>query len=683
MIMNAHTYRGVTAATLGLAAALASATWSSVSAAVSPFDPDDTYRVRSAGDLQLSPDGMRIVFVERSVDRPANRSRSQLWVVGVPDGALKRLTPATADDTLPHWSPDGTAVASLSTDGGKPAVMVTRLDGTRQVIAHYQSSSDPLAYLGVGEQIAWSPDGKRLAYLSADPGPEPAGDDPYVITRLAYKSWTGINDNRRWHIWVATVADKHAIQVTKGDRQEHSISWSPDGTEIAFVSNHEPDPDRVHNYDVFAVRVTDGRVRQVTKTPGTEYMPRWSPDGKSIAYVGGTRALTTRESSAEDTHVWVAPADGGSGRELAAPMDRRASSVEWAPDSHHVYFIVEDHGSRHLYRVAADSGAVEPVVSDAGNVSEFSVGRNGMLAYGYSSPSAPGEVFVKMPNAAPRQLTHLNAWLADRDVSVAEPFEFSSFDGRRVQGFVTPASGITAGARHPAILMIHGGPHGQQGPAFNLKAQVYAAQGYSVVMVNYRGSSGYGQQFSDGTRGDQNGSEAKDVLAGIDDAIKRHPDIDPGRLGIEGGSYGGQLTNWIITQTTRFKAAIPASGISNLVSLAYTIWTADYMQAEYDGYPWQRGIAAKLWEHSALAYVANVKTPTMFVHGVLDEDVSIAEPEQMYNALKQVGVEAVFLRYPREGHGLREPGHIVDALKRSLDWYARFVKAAPGMTSAR
>jgi dipeptidyl aminopeptidase/acylaminoacyl peptidase len=202
-------------------------------------------------------------------------------------------------------------------------------------------------------------------------------------------------------------------------------------------------------------------------------------------------------------------------------------------------------------------------------------------------------------------------------------------------------------------------------------------------MVNYRGSSGYGQKFSDGTIGDQNGSEAKDVLAGLDDAIRRRADIDPDRLGIEGGSYGGQLTNWIITQTPRFKAAIPASGISNLISLAYTIWAADYMQVEYQGYPWQRDIAARLWERSALAYVGNVKTPTMFVHGVLDEDVSIAEPEQMYNALKQVGVEAVFLRYPREGHGLREPGHIVDALKRSLHWYARLVKPVRGATAAR
>ena len=286
--MNLRTHRPSTIVIV-LGAALAVGSVSSLSAAVRPFDPDDTYLVRTAADLQLSPDGARIVFVERSTDRAANRSRSQLWLVGVADGVMKRLTPPAADDTSPRWSPDGTAVASLSTEGGKPVVVVTRLDGTRQVVAAYQSSNDPLAYLGVGEQIAWSPDGRQLAYLSADAGPEPAGADPYVITRLAYKSWTGINDNRRWHIHVVSVADKRSVQVTKGDRQEHSISWSPDGAEIAFVSNHESDPDRVHNYDVFAVRVSDGRVRQITKTPGTEYTPSWSPDGQSIAYVGGTR----------------------------------------------------------------------------------------------------------------------------------------------------------------------------------------------------------------------------------------------------------------------------------------------------------------------------------------------------------------------------------------------------------
>jgi dipeptidyl aminopeptidase/acylaminoacyl peptidase len=652
-------------------------------AVAAPFEAADTYRVRAAGDLQLSPDGTRVVFIERSVDRAANATRSRMWLVNVADGAMKRLTPLTADDTSPRWAPDGTAVASLSTERGKPAVVVTRLDGTRQVVARFQASNDPLAYLGVGEQIAWSPDGRRLAYLSADPGPEPAGDDPYVITRLAYKSWTGINDNRRWHIHVVTLADKRSVQVTKGDRQEHSISWSPDGAEIAFVSNHEPDPDRVHNYDIFAVRVSDGRVRQITTTAGTEYTPSWSPDGRSIAYVAGTRALTTRESSAEDTHVWVVPAGGGAGRQLAPALDRRSSAVQWTADSRSVFFVVEDHGSRNLYRAAVDGAAPERVVGNAGNVTEFSIGRSGLLAFAFSSPLAPAEVFVKTIADAPRQLTHLNGWLVEREVSAPEPFEFPSFDGQEVQGFVTPGRGGEPGRLRPTILMIHGGPHGQQGPAFNLKAQVYASRGYSVVMVNYRGSSGYGQKFSDGTVGDQNGSEARDVLAGLDEAIRRRGDLDPARLGIEGGSYGGQLTNWIITQTPRFKAAIPSAGISNLVSLAYTIWTADYMQAEYQGYPWQRDIAARLWERSPLAHVAKVTTPTMFVHGVLDQDVGIAEPEQMYNALKQLGIEAVFLRYPREGHGLREPNHIVDALERSVAWYDRLVKTAAAGSAAR
>jgi dipeptidyl aminopeptidase/acylaminoacyl peptidase len=660
------------AATVGMATvALVSA---SASTAGRGFTPEDTYLVRTAGDVQLSPDGSRLIYLIRSMDRATNRNRSQVWLTVIADGTTRRLTPADADDTSPRWSPDGKAFASLSTDAGKPAVVVTRVDdGRRRAVAPFETSSDPLAYQGVGEQLAWSPDGLRLAYLSADPGPEPAGDDPFVITRLAYKSWTGMNDNRRWHIRAVTVADGRSVQVTKGDRQEHSISWSPGGDEIAFVSNHEADPDRVHNYDIFAVKVGDGRVRTITTTAGSEYSPRWSPDGRWIAYVAGTRALTTRESNAEDTHVWVVPAAGGAGRALAASLDRRASAVQWSGDSASLYFIVEDHGSRSLYRVAADGNSLQAVIKDPGNVASFSAGANGRLAYEFASRKAPAEVFFRAASESARQITHLNQWLAERDVAVPEPFEFASFDGMRVQGFVTPPASRSANGRSPAILVIHGGPHGQQGPAFNLPAQVYAAEGYAVVMVNYRGSTGYGQKFSDGTINDQDGSEAKDVLAGLDEVLRTHAYIDPARLGIEGGSYGGQLTNWIITQTPRFKAAIASRSISNLVSLAYTHWTADYMQVEYQGYPWQRDIAARLWERSPIAHVVNVKTPTMFIHGELDEDVNIVEAEQMYNALKQLGVEAVFLRYPREGHGNREPGHIVDAMTRSVAWYARLL----------
>jgi dipeptidyl aminopeptidase/acylaminoacyl peptidase len=665
--MRARVLLSVGVLTLVLGSAVA------ISAADTVFAPDDHYRIKTASDVQLSPDGTRLAFVENSIDRQANRNVSRVWLMTIATHALTPLTPEAGSDTSPRWSPDGSSLALLSTVDEKPAVVIANArDGSRRTLVHYQSTTEPLAYLGVGEQIAWSPDGKRLAYLSADPGPEPEGTDPYVITRLAYKSWTGINDNRRWHINVIGVADQRKAPLTKGDRQEHSIAWSAND-EIVFVSNHEPDPDRVHNYDVFAVKVADGSIRQITKTAGTEYLPSWSPDGRSVTYIGGTRALTTRESNAEDTHAWMAPAAGGPGRELAPALDRRVAISRFAPDGRSIFFIVEDHGNRVLYRAGSDGSNPAPVVGAPGNVGTFSVGRDGVVAYTYASPQAPAEVFIKAPNQPPAQLTRLNPWLDRYRASAPEAFDFASFDGTRVQGFATPPAGQQPGRKYPVVLMIHGGPHGQQGPAFNLKSQVYASSGYATVMINYRGSTGYGQKFSDGTVNDQNGGEAKDVLAGLDHALKTYSYMDADRVVVEGGSYGGQLTNWLITQTTRFKAAIPSASISNLVSLAYTIWAADYMQVEYQGYPWQRDIADRLWERSAIRYVANVKTPTMFIHGELDEDVVIGEPEQMYNALKQLGVEAVFVRYPREGHGLREPAHVVDAMKRSLDWYARWL----------
>jgi dipeptidyl aminopeptidase/acylaminoacyl peptidase len=217
--------------------------------------------------------------------------------------------------------------------------------------------------------------------------------------------------------------------------------------------------------------------------------------------------------------------------------------------------------------------------------------------------------------------------------------------------------------------MIHGGPHAGQGPAFNLKAQVYASKGWASLMVNYRGSTGYGQRFADAISKDQDGAEAKDVLAGVDAALVRYPWIDATRMGIEGVSYGGQLSNWIITQTDRFKAAIPLAGISNLVSFNYTAYYHDYLAVEFGGYPHERGVMDTLWERSPLRYVNKVKTPTLILHGENDNDVPISEAEQWYIALKDVGVDTVFVRYPREGHGLREPKHVVDGLDRSIAWY--------------
>jgi dipeptidyl aminopeptidase/acylaminoacyl peptidase len=660
------------------------------------FQAEDHYRLQSAADVQMAPDGTRAAFVQRFVDA-SRQNRTHVWVVNLADSRMWRITPDDRDDSSPRWSPDGKALALLSgrrgpsesgflpTAFGNTIVVAWPDQGKSETAAEYRVTNHPLAYQGSAEQIAWAPDGSAIAFLSADDGPEGAPGDPLVITRYGYKSWSGMSDNRRWHINVVTLADKKVRRLTDGPQQDHSIAWSPRGDEIAYISNHEKDPDRVHNYDIFAVRVSDGRVRRITSTKGSEYAPVWSSDGSTLAYLAGTRPLTTQESSAEDTHVWTIPAEGGSARQLAATLDRRATAVSWAPGERTLYFTVHDRGSTILYRVGADDRGLGVVVSGPGTVSGFSAAPARTVGYAFTSVAAPTEVYVKRGDAQPVQVSRLNAdLLQERRISAPQAFDFKSFDGLPVQGFLTPPLDLQPGRKYPVVLAIHGGPHGQQGPAFVHKSQVYAAQGYAVVMINYRGSSGYGQKFSDGTVNDQNGSEYKDVIAGLDHILANTSYLDADRVGVEGGSYGGQLTNWAITQTTRFKSAVPSASISNLLSHAYLIWALDYPLVEWGGrHPWQEGMAAKLWERSALAHVDRVRTPTMFIHGELDQDVPIQEAEQMYAALKQVGVEAVLVRYPREGHGLREPAHVVDGINRSLAWHGRFLQKAQGSSAAR
>jgi dipeptidyl aminopeptidase/acylaminoacyl peptidase len=326
----------------------------------------------------------------------------------------------------------------------------------------------------------------------------------------------------------------------------------------------------------------------------------------------------------------------------------------------------------HLVRLPASGGTPQIVVKERGAVGRFDVGPAGRVVYAFTSPRDVAQLYVA-GDTAPRSLTSLNdevlrgAALAD-----VEPFAFVSNDNRfEVEAFLTKPIGMTETTRHPLIVMIHGGPHGQQGPALTFQSQVYAARGWATLMVNYRGSTGYGQRFTDAVFRDQNGDEAQDVLYGVSAAIRRNPWIDRARLGIEGGSYGGQLTAWLITQTHIFKAAIPRWPITNLVSYNYMTYYNQYEEMTFGMRPHQGEVMDELWRRSPLRYVARAKTPTLLIHGENDNDVPIAETEQFYVALKDVGVETAMLRYPREGHGIREPKHLVDMIDRSIAWYER------------
>lgn len=691
----------------------------------------DILRIANVGDPQISPDGERVVYTVTTVDGSANATT--LWMVRIdnssdpptsrqPEQRRERNAPTFPVNLLlpsgwhaanPRWSPDGKRIAFLATADNRSGIWITSIDGgIPRLIAAVKDTNFFITY--AGEPFAWSPDSKNIAYISAseETGIDPHfGDrqtDPLVVDRIQYKSRTSFSDNLRTHVWITDVDEPAPRQLTTGLAYDHALSFSPRGDEIAFVSNHELDPDAINNSDIFAVDLR-GQVRQITNTKGCEYEPAWSPDGKWIAYTATKRDVTTIDSVAEDRHVWVIEATGESPRELSAHMDRRARSPRWSPSSHTVYFLAGDHGSTFLHAMglANSVGAAWRVFipgtyspSETFTTRPFQVGAFSLSAHletvertldstGDGSTVAltledaihPSEMWVgkslegglRTAGRYMRRVTSHNDSFA-RSLAPVEPEElsFKSFDGTSIQGWLIKPVGWRPDRKYPLILSIHGGPHGMSGYAFNPTFQVYAAHGYAVLYLNPRGSSGYGQKFSDGTLNEWGGGDYRDLMAGVDEALKRYQWIDPNRMGVTGGSYGGFMTNWIITQTPRFKAAVSAASVSNLISFYSTSLYQDLIHAEFGGFPWDN--YDLLWQWSPLRYAKQAQTPTMFIHGESDNDVHITQAEEMYMALKRRGVETVLVRYPREGHGLREPRHRVDALEKTLSWFDRFLK---------
>jgi dipeptidyl aminopeptidase/acylaminoacyl peptidase len=375
-------------------------------------------------------------------------------------------------------------------------------------------------------------------------------------------------------------------------------------------------------------------------------------------------------------------ADGSNRREIGSAIDDRQGLPQWSPNGTSVYFTVDTGGNVHLVRlpVSGPGGAEDLVVNEPGSTGAFSVGKDSRLAYAFTSRRDMSELYLKSGAAAAQQLTDLNAeTLRLKPIAEPEPFRFISNDNRfEVEAFLTKPSGLPEGLpdmalapKHPMIVSLHGGPHAQSGPAFLPKNQIYAAHGWAVLQVNYRGSTGYGQKYADAVFGDQDGNEAQDVLYAVSAAVRRYRWIDRERMGIEGTSYGGQLSMWLITQTNEFKAAVPIRGIANLVSYNYMTYYNQYEEMEFGQFLHQGKFMDFAWERSALKHAANVRTPTLLMHGENDADVPIAESEQFFIALKDVGVDTILVRYPREGHGLDETQHLADSIDRSIAWYEK------------
>jgi dipeptidyl aminopeptidase/acylaminoacyl peptidase len=658
-----------------------------------PLNSTDLYRMRSVGSVSLSPDGARIAYAVEN-NGMTGRPYRQLYLMTLPAGEPVRVGGDADRAGSAVWSPDGKMFAFSGRISNQSGLHVANADGSGiRFLTTLADTNSPLTFEGA--TIDWSPDSKQIAFVSTVPGPETkdATGDPIVITRYLYKpdaseGNTRFNDNRRREVFVIDAAGGTPRALTEGPREYHSIDWSPDGREIAAVSNLDHDPDYFYNQDLVAISVADGRIRRITATESAEYQPKFSPDGKQIVFLGTKRGLTDLETTMEDTHLWTINADGSGRREIGAAIDNRQSNHSFSPDGAAVMFTALDRGHVRLHRISLATGKPETLIAEPGSVGAYAAAKDGRIFHLFTSPKDLAQLYVlepggrtaptgktPAPSAAPsrRALTDLNRdALAGVDVAAVQNFTFVAADFKHeIEAFLTLPPGRTADSKHPMIVIIHGGPHGQQGPAFNFKSQFYAGRGYATLQVNYRGSTGYGQKFADAVFADQNGQEGMDILYAVSAALRRNPWIDPQRLGVEGNSYGGQLSAWLITQTSIFKAAIPSAAIINLISYNYMTYYNQYEEMEWGMRPHQGNLMDVLWERSALKHVAKAKTATMMVHGENDNDVPIAEAEQFYIALRDVGVDAIFVRYPREGHGVREPKHNVDLMDRSVAWYEK------------
>jgi dipeptidyl aminopeptidase/acylaminoacyl peptidase len=634
-------------------------------AAQSRWSADDTQRFQQIHDVQISPDGRTLALEISRPDLAGNHTSTVVAVVPADGhGALRILTAAGTNDESPRWSPDGRRLALLSTANDRTALVTLAADGTqRRHVVDIESASQQFGEFEDGDAFAWAPDGKSFVFTAADPATPAIATDPLVITRFMYQAYTDFSDARRTQLFLVSADGGTPRKLSDGTAVDLAPAWSPSGKEIVFVSNREADPDFRRHDDLWVADVATGHVRQLTHGIGSSVRPVWSPDGASIAYLGTKRKWATYDSMAEDFHAWIIAATGGEPREINGELDRRTVSVAWKSDSKTVVFTAEDQGRVLPYSVPSSGGVSTPMFARDVQISDPSLASNGRLAFAMTGTTAPIEAAV-FDTDAPRVVTQINSTtLPARD---AVTVWVKTTENTMVQGWLILPAEANASHRVPLLLSIHGGPHGAFGYRFTPEYQLYASRGYAVLYLNPRGSSAYGQQFSDACIGNWGGVDYTDLMMGVDYVLATHPEIDPDRMFVTGGSYGGYMTNWVVTHTGRFRAAVTREGMSNLTTDAALSDAWDLEVIEF-GPPAENYETYLRW--SPIRYVDRTETPTMIIHGLRDHDVTFAEAGQMYAGLRMHGVESQLVLYPREPHGFHEPKHIVDAYDRMWRWF--------------
>jgi dipeptidyl aminopeptidase/acylaminoacyl peptidase len=651
-----------------------------------PITVDDQFQIRDVTDAQITADGKWVAYVVATQSLKDDKTDSRIWMIPTTGGEPIPLTAEDVSSEHPRWSPDGKFLAFTSKRGdGKSSqvYLLNRMGGEGQRLTETVQDVD---------DFAWSADSKRLVLVLRDPSPDeldeaaaknksdsgdskekPKTPHPIVVDRYEYKAdEIGYLDRRRAHLYVFDIATKTMTQVTSGDYDDAEPAWSPDGKSLAFSSNRsQPDPDRTYDSNIWVVAAdnTDkgAHLTQITTNPGSDEHPVWSPDGRSIAYV---TQLEPKLSEYSTHHLAISPAAGGSAKVLTATLDRNVEHPQFSPDGQSIYFMADDDATINVCRISINHGEVTRPISGRSIVSSFSVAQTGEIAAALSTTDRPYEIYT-VSTGAPQRVSHVNdAWLAQIRLSLPEYVKFKSKDGTMIAGFLYKPLDYIPGKKYPAILRPHGGPTWAYYAEFTDLAQLFAANGYVVLYPNPRGSTGYGQNFCKAIFADWGNKDFQDDMAMVDYAIAQGL-VDPDKLGVGGWSYGGISTDFIIGQTTRFKAAISGAGSAEYISMyGHDQYTKDY-ETEL-GRPWENHAG---WDRLAPFWkVANITTPALFMGGDIDWNVPILGGEHMYQALKSLNRETELVVYPGEYHGFKTPTHLKDREERYLAWYAHYVK---------
>ena len=659
-----------------------------------PFAIDDLYAYALPGEAVVSPDGTKAVTSVTTIDKEANEYRSALWLVPLDgSGDPRRLTAGKASDSSPRWSPDGTKIAFISTrDDKKPQLFVLPVDGgeAQQITSLKNGAGDP----------AWAPDSRRLAFTSrvdsghdpdapaddTDKGQDEEKSDVRVITSARYKfDGRGFLEDKVSQVFIVDT-DHPAIppvQLTRGDFNHQSPAWSPAGHEIAFAANRDEGWDMSPASDIWTIPSSGGEPRRLT-TGGEFRSPVWSPDGSHLAFTGtedtppivANQRLWVCTSTGEDLRALSAGIDRSIGdSSMSAPTGGASSApIAWTPDGRAVDALVGDRGSTVVVRFPLD-GEVTQLSPSGRHINAFAHAGDDRLVITAADPATPFELrLVNLDEATETPLTAFNAeWLSKIGVSMPEEFWIGVNDAAIQCWLLRPAGNTATSAPVPMVLYVHGGPHGQFSNALFHELQLYAAKGWALLFINPRGSVGYGEDFAQQVARRWGEADTPDFMGAIDHAISLGG-IDPNRLGVTGGSYGGFITNWLLGHTDRFRAAATDRCISNMVSMAGTDDIALVSLVPELGTPWEN--ADRYWELSPLKYVGNVTTPCLIVHSENDYRCPMEQGEQWFIALKQRGVPTKFVRFPGESHGLSRnggPKHRVERLEHTLAWFDEYL----------